>query len=72
MQKQSTNTISQKDLTREIYMREKQIADLYVVIDTLQTNLESAFSRLSDEQKKEIQTPSFKWCMNWSQGDEKS
>jgi hypothetical protein len=66
------NPITVKELMREIYLREKQIADLYVVIDTLQTNLESLFSELSEEKKLTAQTPSFKWCMNWSQGDEKS
>ena len=45
--------------------KEKQIAELHVLIDTLQANLRSAVSYLTEEQKKEINTPSYKWCINW-------
>ena len=51
----------------------KEIAELYVVIDTLQTNLRSAVGYLSDEDKdKIINVQSYKWCTNWQQGDEKN
>ena len=49
----------------ELALKEKQIAELHVLIDTLQANLRSASSYLTEEQKKEINTPSYKWCINW-------
>ena len=45
--------------------KEKQIAELHVLIDTLQANLRSAASYLTEEQKKEINTPSYRWCTQW-------
>ena len=57
-------------LKKEIFQKEKQIKDLYVLIDTLQTNLRSAVSYIESEKKEEIETPSFKWVMNWKAGDE--
>ena len=51
---------------------EKEIGDLYVVIDTLQTNLRSAISELSEDKRVRIQSvQSCKWCMNWRAGDQK-
>ena len=52
--------------------KDKQIADLYVVIDTLQTNMRSVSSYLNEDKKNEIETQSFKWCMSWKQGNEKT
>ena len=43
----------------------KEIRDLHVLIDTLQTNLRAVLCCLSDEQKTKVQTPSLKWCLNW-------
>ena len=51
--------------------KDKRISELYVVIDTLQTNLRSAVSCLGEKEKKEVETPSFKWSMKWKAGDEK-
>ena len=51
--------------------KDKQIAELYVVIDTLQTNLRSAVSYLSEEQMKNVENHSYRWCSNWKAGDEK-
>jgi len=44
---------------------EKYIAELYVLIDTLQTNLRTVSSYLNEEQKKEINIPSYRWCIEW-------
>jgi hypothetical protein len=64
--------MSEKKLQFELMQKDKQIADLYVVIDTLQANMRSVTSYLNEDKKSEIETRSFKWCMNWKQGDEKS
>lgn len=65
--------MSEKKLQFELMKKDKQIADLYVVIDTLQTNLRSATNLLQEEdEQKIINVQSYKWCMNWRQGDEKS
>lgn len=49
-----------------------QINELYVLIDTLQTNLRSAVSQIREiDQKKITNVQSYKWCMNWKPGDEK-
>jgi hypothetical protein len=64
--------MSEKKLQFELMKKDKQIADLYVVIDTLQTNLRSATNLLQEEDKQKIiNVQSYKWCMNWRQGDEK-
>jgi len=49
----------------ELAQKERQIAELHVLIDTLQTNLRTAASYLTEEQKKEINTPSYRWCTQW-------
>jgi len=64
--------MSEKQLLFQINQQQKQIAELYVVIDTLQTNLRSAVSHIPEEDKtKTTNVQSYKWCMNWKQGDEK-
>ena len=64
--------MSEKQLLFQINQQQKQIAELYVVIDTLQTNLRSAVSHLSEQDKEKIiKVQSYKWCSNWKQGDEK-
>ena len=64
--------MNEKQLQFEIIKRDRQIQDLYVLIDTLQTNLRSASNLLSEENKdKIVNVQSYKWCMNWRQGDEK-
>jgi hypothetical protein len=58
--------------TLELIKKEKQIADLYALIDTLQVNLRTAVSYLSEEDKDNVvNVQSYKWCTNWKQGDEK-
>ena len=65
--------MSDKQLLFLISNQQKQIAELYVLIDTLQTNLRSAVGYLSDEDKEKIiNVQSYKWCTNWEQGDEKN
>ena len=58
-----------KDL--EIHELKKQINELYVLIDTLQTNLRSTASALPEYKKSSITgVQSYKWCINWKPGDE--
>jgi hypothetical protein len=59
-----------KDLL-EIHNLTKRISELYVVIDTLQTNLRSAMTHVDEKDRKIIENHSFKWCMKWKHGDEK-
>ena len=57
--------------TLELIKKDKQIADLYALIDTLQTNLRTTVSYLSEEDKQQVvNVQSYKWCSNWKQGDE--
>ena len=63
--------MDEKNLLKQLLQKNNQISELYVLIDTLQTNLRSATSCLSEEDKVKITSvQSYKWCMNWSQGDE--
>ncbi len=62
-----------KLLQREILTQEKQINELYVVIDTLQANLRSAATHIPEaERSKVVGVRSYKWCASWKPGDEKS
>jgi len=64
--------MTEKQLLFKINQQEKQIADLYALIDTLQTNLRTATNYLNeDDKEKVVKVQSYKWCMNWKQGDEK-
>ena len=57
--------MNEKQLQFEIIKRDKQIQDLYVLIDTLQTNLRSASNLLQEKDKdKIVNVQSYKWCMN--------
>ena len=52
--------------------KDKRISELYVVIDTLQTNLRSVVSELSLEARDKVtQVRSYQWCSQWKPGDEK-
>ena len=58
--------------TLQLIKKDKQISELYTLIDTLQTNLRTATYYLSDKDKeKVVNVQSYKWCSNWKQGDEK-
>ena len=64
--------MSEKQLLSQINQQQKEISELYVVIDTLQANLRSAVSQIIEiDQKKITNVQSYKWCSNWKQGDEK-
>ena len=55
-----------KQLYRQAHEQSKQIEDLQVLIDTLQTNLRAATSCLDDTQRTQIESvQSFKWSLNW-------
>ena len=62
------------NLQRQILVaQQKQINELYVVIDTLQTNLRSAVAEIREIDRKKItKVRSYQWCSNWKPGDEKS
>lgn len=63
--------MNEKQLLFKINQKDKQIADLYALIDTLQTNLRAATNYLNEQDKSEVvNVQSYKWCMNWRQGDE--
>lgn len=65
------NNIIEKKLRLDAYNKEKQIRELYTLVDTLQTNLASAVTYLNEEDMKTItNVPSYKWCMDWKEGDE--
>ena len=63
--------MTEKELKFELQKKDKQIQELYVLIDTMQTNLRSVSSYLNEEQKNTTSTHTFKWCMGWKAGDEK-
>ena len=57
---------NERKLMFQIHQKDKQIADLYALIDTLQTNLRTATNYLQEEDKdKVVNVQSYKWCMNW-------
>jgi len=58
-------------LQLELVQKNKQISELYVLIDTLQTNLRSAVSHLDERGQRAVNSHSFRWCTNWKPGDEK-
>jgi hypothetical protein len=63
--------MDEKNLLKQLLQKDKQIAELYALIDTLQTNLRTATSYLNEDDKKEVvNVQSYKWCMNWHQGVE--
>lgn len=64
--------MNERQLKLEIHNKNKQISDLYALIDTLQTNLRTATYYIPEEDKEKVtNVQSYKWCMNWEQGDEK-
>jgi hypothetical protein len=65
--------MSERKLQLTIHNQQKQISDLYALIDTLQTNLRTTIVYLSEKDKAEVvNVQSYKWCINWRQGDEKN
>jgi hypothetical protein len=59
-----------KKLLFEINKKEKQISELLVLIDTLQTNLRSAVTHVPQEKRENISNvQSYKWCINWRPRD---
>lgn len=64
--------LSPKHLHFLISKKDKEISELYALIDTLQTNLRTAVFYIPEEDKEKVTSvPSYKWCSNWKQGDEK-
>lgn len=61
----------QKELLKQIMQKDKQIDDLHVLIDTLQTNLRSAVSMLDEDSRDKIErVQSYRWVMGFRRGDE--
>jgi len=59
-----------KKLLFEINKKEKQISELLVLIDTLQTNLRSAVTHVPQGERESISNvQSYKWCINWRPSD---
>ena len=57
---------TEKQLLFQINQKEKEIEELLVLIDTLQTNLRSAVTHIPEEDKTKItDVQSYKWCINW-------
>lgn len=55
-----------KSLYKEVHLKDKQIEELQVLIDTLQTNLRSAVSLIATSKRSQItNVQSYKWCANW-------
>lgn len=49
------------------HAHQAKVNELLVLIDTLQSNLRSAVSMLSEEKKKQIEgTPSYRWVSKWT------
>lgn len=62
-----------RELLKKIANLEKERNELYVLIDTLQTNLRSTAAVVPEDKKNSIvEVQSFKWCINWRPGDEKA
>lgn len=51
---------------------QSRVADLLVLIDTLQTQLRTAESVIKQHEPEHslFTTPSYKWCMNWKPHDQ--
>ena len=65
--------MTKEQLILEVNNKQKQITDLYALVDTLQTNMNAAIFYLNEEYKQKVTSvPSYKWCMNWKQGDERN
>ena len=63
--------MNERQLLLELNKKEKQVAELYALIDTLQVNLRTAVNYINDEDKeKVVNVQSYKWCSNWKTGDE--
>jgi len=61
----------QKELLKQVMQKDKQIDDLHVLIDTLQTNLRSAVSMLDEDSKSKIEgVQSYRWVTSFRRGDE--
>jgi len=53
-------------LNKELSHKNKEMADLHVLIDTLQTNLRSAVSAIDPDKRDNVTSvQSFKWSVNW-------
>ena len=62
-----------KELQKLNADKDKRISELYVVIDTLQTNLRSAVAEIPLEGRDKVtKVQSYQWCSQWKPGDEKS
>jgi hypothetical protein len=58
--------MTEKQLEFKILKLNKEISNLNVLIDTLQTNLRSAVSQIPEDKVESItKVRSYQWCSNW-------
>ena len=61
-----------KSMQFQVQQKDKEIADLLVIIDTLQTNMRSVSTYVPEDKIKEITTRSYNWSLKWRPGQDKS
>jgi len=62
------NNTDHTELSRRIQQLQRERQELLVVIDTLQTNLRSCTSMLTDDARDQVtQARSYQWCVDWSE-----
>jgi hypothetical protein len=61
-----------KSMQFQVQQKDQEIADLLVIIDTLQTNMRSVSTYVPEDKIKEITTQSYNWSLNWRPGQDKS
>ena len=55
-----------KRLSKQVADKDKEISNLLVLIDTLQTNLRAAVSHIPEAEREAVTgVQSFKWSLNW-------
>lgn len=63
--------MNERELLKQCMEKDKKIADLHALIDTLQTNLRTAVNYLSKEDREKIESvQSYKWCSKWTINDD--
>ena len=63
--------MNERELLKQCMEKDRKIADLHALIDTLQTNLRTAVNYLNKEDREKIESvQSYKWCSQWSINDE--
>ena len=53
-----------KSMQFQLQQKDREIADLLVIIDTLQTNMRSVSTYVPEDKIKEVTTQSYNWSLN--------